>query len=192
MSKFNREEMVAEATDLGLDFKGNISNLKLAELLADFKGEPPPVEEAAPAGPAVKAEEPSLADDLESQDAILTSAKDIAKARVHDKYQRKRAQIAAAKKKAFKTQIVTITSKDTRENDVVTTAFLSVQNQYFKVARSVPLDIPVELEQCLINNAESALITLHKDEVVNGRRTGNKQTMRVKKYAISYSGRTPD
>jgi hypothetical protein len=85
-------------------------------------------------------------------------------------------------------KVVTLTNKDARENDVVTTAYLSVQNQYFAVARNVPLDIPVELEICLIKLAENAMITLHRDEIdSNGRRTGNKVTARVKKYAVSYS-----
>jgi hypothetical protein len=89
------------------------------------------------------------------------------------------------------TQIVTITNKDPRENDVVTTAFLSFENQYFGKARNVPLDIPVELEVALISIAEGCIMTMHKDEVVNNRRTGNKITQRVKKYAVSYSQRQP-
>ena len=180
----NREDMIAEATDLGLDFKGNISNIKLAGMIAEFKGEPIPVAETAPAGPSVKAEEPE-------QEELSTPATAAGKL-LMDTYQKKRARIAAAKKKAMKTKIVTITNKDPRENDVVTTAYLSVHNQYFRVGRSVPLDIPVELETCLINNAESALMTMHKDEVINGRRTGNKVTIRVKKYAVSYSAQIPD
>jgi hypothetical protein len=48
--------------------------------------------------------------------------------------------------------------------------------------------MPVELEVCLINLAENAMITMHRDEIdSNGRRTGNKVTARVKKYAVSYS-----
>lgn len=174
----DRTDMIAEAIDFGIDFKGNISNAKLAALLAAFKGEPEP-NEAAPSGPAEKAEEA----EHDQDDSILEKVK---KRRLSE-FQKKRRQIAEAKTKAFKTRVVTLTNKDSRENDTVTTAYLSVQNQYFAVARYVPLDVAVELEQCLINNAETAMITLHKDEMVNGRRTGNKVPIRVKKYAISYS-----
>lgn len=177
-----REDMIAEATDLGIEFKGNISNVKLAAKLAEFKGEPEPLQESAPSGPAVKEEAP-----LEEQEDTM-SAVEIVRKRQREVFARKRKMIADAKAKAMKTKVVTLTNKDARENDVVTTAYLSVQNQYFAVARNVPLDMPVELEVCLINLAENAMITMHRDEIdSNGRRTGNKVTARVKKYAVSYS-----
>lgn len=91
-----------------------------------------------------------------------------------------------AKKKAFATRVITITNKDNRENDVMTTAYLSFENQHFGLSKLVPLDIPVELEQGLIDVAETTMITLHKDEIVKGRRTGNKVAVRVKKFAVSY------
>ena len=90
------------------------------------------------------------------------------------------------KKRAFKTTVITLTNKDNRENDVVTTAYLSFENQYFGLSKIVPLDIPVELEAALIAIAERSMITLHKDEIIDGKRTGNKTPVRVKKYAISY------
>jgi len=183
----NREDMIAEAIDFGLEFKGNISNKKLAAMLADFKGEPEP-EEAGPAGPAMKPEE---SNEVEVEETISKGVEAV-RQRTKDKYQRRREQVAKAKQKAMKTSVVTLTSKDSRENDVVTTAYLSVQNMYFSVARNVPLDIPVELEHCLIRCAETATITLHRDEIKNGRRTGNKVTARVPKYAISYSGIDPE
>ncbi len=178
----NREDMIAEATDFGLEFKGNISNIKLAEILAEFKGEPAPLAETPPPGPAVKAEaEP---EQEATQDTVV-------KTLAQKVYQAKRNKIAVAKKKAMAKTIVTITNKDNRENDVMTTAFLSFENQHFGMAKNVPLDIPVELEFALIDIAERCMMTMHKDEIVKGRRTGNKVTVRVKKYAISY-GRQPD
>ena len=175
-----REEMIAEATDFGLEFKGNISNLKLAAMLAEFKGEPEPLNEKPAAGPAIKEE-------AEEEEDTTLSAVELVRKRQNASFARKRKMISDAKQKAFKTQVVTLTNKDARENDVVTTAYLSCQNQYFAMARNVPLDIPVELESCLIRLAETAMITLHRDEIINGRRTGNKVATRVKKYAISYS-----
>jgi len=92
-----------------------------------------------------------------------------------------------AKAKAMKKVVVTITNKDNRENDVMTTVTLGYENQYFGVSRIIPLDIPVEIEQSLVNLAEGTMMTLHKDEIKDGKRTGNKVAVTVKKFAISYS-----
>jgi len=181
----NREEMIAEAIDLGIEHKGNISNVALATLIAEAKGEPTP-EFDAPPSPAVKPDPVDELEDEDEDDSAQTRREAKASA-AHAVYARRRLKIAAAKKAAFKTSVVTITSKDNRENEVTTTAFLSCENQHFSIAKSVPLDIPVQLEHCLIENARVCKIPMHKDEVVNGRRTGNKVTVMVNKYVISYS-----
>ena len=178
----NREDMIAEAHDLELEFKGNISNVNLAAMLAEAKGEPAPLNEKPPAGPAVKAEEPPKPDDEVQEPASVVLAR--------SKHAKRRAAISRAKKEAFQTKVVTLTNRDPRENDKVTTAYLSFENQHFGLSKSVPLDIPVELEVALIHIAETALMTIHRDEVKNGRRTGNKITGRVKKYSVSYSAQT--
>jgi len=100
--------------------------------------------------------------------------------------QRQRHQIKVMKEKAFKKRVVTISSNDKRESEYTTTAYLSLSNQHMDLARIVPLDVPVELEQCLINVAKTTTIILHKDEIVNGRRTGNKTAQMVRKYNVSY------
>lgn len=97
-----------------------------------------------------------------------------------------RGKIAQAKAKAFKKRVVTISNNDKRENDVMTTCFLGMENQYFGISKIVPLDIPVELEECLISIAKDTTISMHKDEVVDGKRTGNKTTITVRKFNISY------
>ena len=184
MTMSNREDMIAEATDLGLDFKGNISNIKLAALINEYKGLPTPIDETPPPSPAAKPE----AEPAAEEEVFQTQGQKAA----HALYAKRRAKIVQAKKKAFKTKIVTLTNKDNRENDVATSAFLSFENLHFGLAKNVPLDIPVELEVALINIAEACMITLHKDEIVNGKRTGNKLPVRVKKYAISYGQQQPD
>lgn len=180
MSK--RTEMIDEANDLGIEFKGNVSNVNLAALIAVAKGEPEPIDEVAPAGPAMKAE-PESSEEPSIQQAARTAAE--------AKYALKRAKVAAARKKAFRTHVVTLTNKDNRENDIMTTAYLSFENQHFGLAKLVPLDVPVELEEALIKIAANCTMTLHKDEIVDGKRTGNKVPTTVKKYAISYSRHDP-
>jgi hypothetical protein len=190
MASEERQALIDKANDLALDFKGNISNADLQAM----------IDEAA--GPAVKEEEPAEAEmaasqtaalkssaDVTNQEEILNSLKERAKT---DKRLAKRLKIKAARDKAFATRIVTITNKDKRENEVMTTAFLSVENEHFGVSKVVPLDIAVELEVCLIKVAESTMMTLHKDEIKNGQRTGNKVAVPTKKYIVSYSDMKPE
>jgi len=181
-----REKMIADAQDLELKFPGNISNIKLKALLAEAQGLPVPDTSAAPAGPAVKAEpEESIKD-------ININAKETHREALRSTALQRRKYVKEQKIASFKKQIVTITNKDPRDNNVTTTAYLSFENQYFGMARMVPLDIPVELEVALIKIAAACTMTLHKDEVIGGKRTGNKTPVRVKKYAISYSQKQPD
>lgn len=160
-----REELLEKANDLGLEFKGNISNVKLAEIVAEASG------------PAVKTDE----------EAEVTPEVVAPVTRKLSADQKRRQFIANRKKAAMKTRVVTITNKDNRDNDATTTAPLSFENQHFGCAKNVPLDVPVELEQALIDIAESTCITLPKDEIIDGRRTGNKVATSVKKYVVSYA-----
>lgn len=183
-----RNEMIAEAQDLEISFPGNISNIKLAAMLAEHKGLPiPDTSNVPPAGPAVKAEpeEDSIKD-------ININAKESHRIVMRATALSRRKYVKEQKKIAFKKQVVTLTNKDPRDNNVTTTAYLSFENQYFGIARLVPLDIPVELEVSLIKIASSCIMTLHKDEIIDGKRTGNKVPVRVKKYAISYSQQLPE
>ncbi|MBS9783228.1 MAG: hypothetical protein KGV46_01590 [Pasteurella sp.] len=90
------------------------------------------------------------------------------------------------KRKAMFKRIVTVTYNDKRDSDVTTTAYLTSENQYFGISRIVPLGIPVEIEQCLIDSAKEAEIVTHVPEILNGRRTGNVVPKLIKKYNISY------
>lgn len=91
------------------------------------------------------------------------------------------------KKKAFETKKVQITYMDTRDINKVTTAYLTCENPYFNLAKIVPLNTVVELEQCLIDCAKEAKILLHLPEVnKEGRETGKHTYKRVPKYSISY------
>ena len=183
----NRNELIEQANALGLEFQGNISNVKLQEMvdtaLADLpEAEPEPVKETPPPSPAMKAN----VEEEEEEEEVATTTTRTMSAQV-----RKRMRIKAAKDKAMKRRVVTITNKDNRENDVVVNAYLSFENQYFGISKLVPLDVPVELEDALIKIAEKCTMTLHKAEIVNGKPTGNRIAVTVKKYAVSY-GRQPD
>ena len=179
MANEEREQLVEEANNLGLEFAKNISTKKLQAMVDEANGVPPPVSEPAPAGPAVKAES--------DVDAEADAKADKEKTNHNRVLSHRQKLIQSQREKAFKTRVVTITNKDVRDADVTTTAYLSMENQHFSISKLVPLDIPVELEECLIKVAKAAVITLHKDEIVGGKRTGNKVPTSVKKYAISYA-----
>ncbi len=177
MSSTEREKLIEEANELGLEFAKNTSTKKLKTMVAEANGEPTPVDETPPPSPAVKAEAPAEEEPAQpvNPSAPMSRASNM------------RERVRLAKQRAFKKRVVTITNKDNRENDVMTTAPLSFENQYFGLAKNVPLDIPVELEQGLIDVAETTMMTLHRDEIIDGKRTGNKVPQRVKKYAVSYA-----
>lgn len=183
----DRKELLKEAEELGLDFPKNIPTDKLEALIMDSleteQGDKLTEEEQAAEEKAKKEEAEAhakLMNDVKKAESVKGSGELSRKSRIRQK-------IAEAKKKAFKTRIVTLTNKDNRENDIMTTANLSFENQHFGLSKIVPLDVPVELEQALIDIAESTRITLHKDEIVDGKRTGNKIPVSVKKFAVSYS-----
>ncbi len=97
-----------------------------------------------------------------------------------------KSQVGEVKKKAFFKRVVTITYNDKRDSDVVTTAYLTCENQFFSLSRIVPIGISVELEQCLIDTAQEATILTHVPEIKGGKRTGNMVPKMVKKYNINY------
>lgn len=89
------------------------------------------------------------------------------------------------KAKAFKKRVVTISYNDTRDNAQTDTIYLTSENQYFVAARYVPLNVPVELEECLIQTAKEARFLSHVPETINGKKTGNATHMMVRKYNVS-------
>ena len=160
------EELKAEADMLGLEYSKNIGAVKLAEKIEGYYT-------SQSAGDSVKEKK-------EEETKVTPQKKQVDAEVAH------REMVQATKKAAMETRIVTVTSTDKRDNDVMTSEYVAVENQYFSIAKYVPLDIAVELEVCLINVLKEVYITLHKDEIIDGRRTGNKIPMSVKKFNISY------
>lgn len=189
MSDTDRENLLAQANELGLEFPSNIPSAKLEKMINEAleglpSADPEPVDEVPPPSPRMKKDAKMEPDkrplsEFHENPAIARQIK-------------RRLQVKKIKDAAMKTQVVTITNRDSRENDLVTTAYLSCENQFFSISKIVPLDVPVELEKCLIDQAKAVTIPAHRDEIKNGRRTGNKRTVMVKKYTISYSEDQPN
>lgn len=93
---------------------------------------------------------------------------------------------ARAKKAAMKTRVVIINSADKRDNDTASTAYAACENQYFSIARIVPLNCEVELEQCLIDTLSDVEIMLQVDSVRDGVALGVSAPQMIKKYNIIY------
>lgn len=91
------------------------------------------------------------------------------------------------KEEALKTKVVTLTYNDPRDNIFVTSAYLTCENQYFAVSRIVPLNVPVQLEKCLIDTASEAQVCIHIPQVDSkGKETGNSVPKMINKYTITY------
>lgn len=164
------EELKAEAKALGIKFNPKIGEDKLSQKIEDHYN-------------SLSAEDSVKSVDNKIDDNIIIKPMDKT---VETKEAKFRKQLHETKRKAMAKRVVTLSSNDKRDSEYTTTAYLSMENQYFGVSKLVPLDIPVELEECLIDVAKTTYITLHKDEVVNGRRTGNKVPVRTRKYNVSY------
>ncbi len=172
-----REDLLNEANNLHLEFHSNVKSSKLKEMIAEANG------------PAIKEDldDKSVTPPIPKTSKVVKS-KDANGLRLR-LTPRQRVQVSKAR--ALKLHVVTITNKDNRENDHMTTVSLGFENQHFGISRNVPLDIPVEIEAALIDIAESTMMTLHKDEIIDGKRTGNKVPVSVKKFAVSY-GKPPE
>jgi len=158
------EELKQEADALDIKYVKNIGTEKLEQKIEDFYKS-----QAADSLPKVKED----VEVIETPTAVSKTED----ARTKFKRESKERQAARMKKR-----IVTITSNDKRDNHVTTTAYLSCGT----VSKIVPLDIPVELEEALIIIAKTTPITLHVDEVIDGKRTNNKVPKSIKKYNVSY------
>lgn len=173
------EELKAEAQALGITFNPKIGVDKLAAKIEEHYN-------SLSAEDSVKSIDDIVEEDEVFEPETATVIVDKKGMEKLSKEQRVRQLVAEARKQAMATKVVTISSNDKRDSEYTTTAYLSMENQYFGVSKLIPLDIPIELEQCLIDVAKSTMITLHKDEVVNGKRTGNKVPQSVRKFNISY------
>lgn len=172
------EELKKEATELGIDFKGVKSKVDMQKLIDAYYNEQSNDSDI----PTAKVEETE--EEEEKDETVSTPVKSNKKP--ISKEARIRFAIRDAKARAMKTRVVTITNNDKRDSHMTTTAYLSCENEYFGISRSVPLDVPIELEQCLIDVAVETKMVNHVDEIVNGRRTGNKVPKLTRKYAVSY------
>lgn len=182
MEEKTHSQLKEEAAALGISFKGNTSKAELIAMIEDFyenEAAESKVEVRNDLVPEADEEEVEYTPELPNR--IMKRVSKINEAKSKDLTLK--ALVAKAKEEAFKKRVVTISSNDTRDNQHVTAVPLFFENQYFALDRIVPLNIPVELEQCLIDIAKSTTIAIHKRENSNGK-IG--KTVYAKKFNISY------
>lgn len=166
----NIEDLKKEAEGLGITFNAKIGEAKLKEKIDQHY-------ENLAAESSVEVIE-DVNDEVEVEDVDAPAVK---RAKGIQEIARELKKLALVKK------VVTITSNDQRDNHVADTCYLACENQFWGISKIVPLNIAIELEQCLIDTADSITIARHVDEIIDGKRTGNKTVRNVKKYVISYA-----
>lgn len=179
MEEKSHSQLKDEATALGISFKGNTSKAELTDMIEEFYAN------------EVNESKVEVRTDLkpEDDDVVVPELPNRIMKRIDKvsgtkgKSLELKALIAEAKQRAYKKRVVTISSNDTRDNQYVTAVPLFFENQYFALDRIVPLNIPVQLEQCLIDIAKSTTIAIHKRDQVDGK-IGT--TVYAKKFNISY------
>jgi len=158
MEEKTMQQLKDEAAELGIDVKGIKSKDGIQSKIDEFNATE---SEAATA----------VEEDVTEEEAPVDGMAAV------------RSMVPKLKRDAMKTRVVKIINNDKRDNHLTTTCYLSAENQYFGISKIVPLDTPVELEQCLIDTAKAVEISRHVDD---GTRSGNQEVQIVKKYSISY------
>lgn len=166
------EELKAEADALGLTYMANIGAVKLAAKIEAHY-------ESLSAGDSIK---------VKQEDEVNSEPAKVKKESKDDIIRR---LVADAKKRALATKVVTIVNNDKRESEHLTADFFGFENQYFGKSYLVQFNVPTELPIGIIDVIKNTPMTLHKDEVVDGRRTGNRVPVQINKYNISYAEHQP-
>ena len=160
MEEKTMEDLKNEATALGLEFKGNISRAKLEDLIESAY-----LKEESKASPSpVTAVEPKK---KPLEGVVLDETPEMKHRRV----------IAELRRKALETRVVRVILNDKRENSDMTSYFVANG----PIGKFIPLDTPIELEQCLIDQLLRTKTLNH----VKGA-DGNNIAKMNKKFVIEY------
>lgn len=123
-------------------------------------------------------------EELETLEPQMVSNSEDNSEEVEEKIIPMNVQAARAKKRAFAKKVVIISSNDKRDNDTATTVYATCENQYFALAKIIPLNIEVQVEQCLLDALSDVEIMLQTDVVKDGVALGVATPTFIKKYNI--------
>ena len=161
-------EIKEEATNLGIEFRSNLGAVKLQTKIDEYYEN-----ESADASEVSVDTEEEIEDEAQGK-LTPVAVKTVVKKKLTDE-EVHRLTIAKLKKEMVKTKVVRVNMVDKRENSEVTSYF--VQNGV--VGRHIPLDVPIELEQCLVDQLRRTKVPTHVKDLY-----GNSSTKLVKKFFI--------
>lgn len=165
------EELKAEATELGLTFRENISAEVLAKRIEDFYT----AKEAEAVLPEIKEEVEETASD--SPELTYEQSKEQA---IMDFRRYAKEQELAARK----TRVVTIIDNDQRVNNHTTTCVTNCSNAYFDLGTAIlPLNEKVEVRQGHLNTLLAVKIPRHMKDP---RDPSVSTLVMVSRYTIQY------
>jgi len=160
-NQINKEQELAalkiDADELGITYNANIGIDKLKEKIADASAKSEPEKEEVIKKPKV-IKDPKGGRKMTNLEAIISRAKNLVKCKV--------------------------TNLDAGEAKLKS-AYVCAGNQDFEVARVIPFNVPIGLQQCLIEKLKQDKMIQFVDEYdQNGRKTGNETHELVNKYAV--------
>lgn len=167
MESLNIDELKKEATELGINFSGNIGAAKLKEKIDAF----------------YESQETSEKEIIEAVEANEQSEEKSAE-NDKPKANSRGARIAAAREAAMKTRVVTIIDNDQRVNNKTTTCTVNCSNMHFDLGTMIlPLNMAVEVKQGHLNTLKELKIPQH----IVDTKTGLSTVRQVPRYTLSYS-----
>ena len=163
MEELNKDELVVEATDLGIEFHPSTGAKKIKEKIDAY----------------YESQETS---GKEIEEAIESNEKSEEKSAESGKLT-KGQRIANARAKANKTRVVTVIDNDQRVNNQTTTFTANCSNAYFDLGTiRLPLGEPIEIRQGHINVLKEVKIPQHaKDNT-----TGLSTVRLIPRYTLQY------
>jgi len=168
-NKIDINELKDTATMYGIKFPGNISKVKLEELITKFKTSTNDVKEV---GSAISSDEDDeiYSENLAWNDSKITNG-----------------EVKELKEQALMRLKVRVTNLNPEEADS-TTVYAGVVSQYFKAARYIPLGAEWYVEQCLVDKLLSDKLQVFINDIdpKTRRPNGNKKAKLVKHYNIEF------
>ena len=161
------DELKKEAKELGINFSANIGEEKLQSKIDEY------YESQETSGKEIQEAVKEVEEKSEEKSAVSGN----------EKKQTKGERIAAAKRRAEETRVVTIIDNDQRVNNQTTSCTANCSNEFFDLGQIVlPLNTPVEVRQGHIDTLREVTIPQH----VKDSKTGLSRVEMRPRYSISF------
>lgn len=168
-----KKELREEAKALGIEIKGNPGEEKLQGMIDTYYEDE---SKAAGIKPVEVKEDVKEVKETETSATPSNEPKVTGSAPKDETSQEKHVRILAARKREnLKTTIVKVNLTDRRENSELASYYI----RSGPIGKHIPLDTPIELENCLVKQLKRLKMPMHKEGP-----NGNKITIMVKKFLV--------